>query len=74
MVGYDRKGHGGGDERLQNRIIRNPDEPDPLKHLAGLRDGAMSVLIGIAARKSIESGVPVRIEDLTDLKPQAKRI
>jgi predicted dehydrogenase len=74
MVGYDRKGHGGGDERLQDRIIRNPGEPDPLKHLAGLRDGAMSVLIGIAARKSIETGIPVRIEDLTDLKPQAKRI
>jgi predicted dehydrogenase len=74
MVGYDRKGHGGGDERLQDRIIRNPEEPDPLKHLAGLRDGAMSVLIGIAARKSIETGIPVRIEDLTDLKPQAKRI
>ncbi len=62
-------GHGGGDVRLQNQIFRNPDMDDPLEHSAGIRDGAMSILIGIAARKSIESGEPVRIEDLTSLKP-----
>ena len=74
QVTYDRKGHGGGDERLQDKIFRNPNNPDPLKHAAGVRDGAMSVLIGIAARRSIESGRAIRIEDLTDLEPQAKRI
>lgn len=66
-------GHGGGDVRLQNQILRNTDMEDPLNHTAGSRDGAMSALIGIAAVKSIESGEPVRIEDLTDLVPQAKR-
>lgn len=66
-------GHGGGDIRLQNQILRNTELEDPLNHTAGSRDGAMSALIGIAARKSIESGEPVRIEDLTDLVPQAKR-
>lgn len=66
-------GHGGGDIRLQNQILRNTDMEDPLNHTAGSRDGAMSALIGIAAVKSIESGEPVRIEDLTDLVPQAKR-
>lgn len=66
-------GHGGGDIRLQNQILRNTEMEDPLNHTAGSRDGAMSALIGIAARKSIESGETVRIEDLTDLVPQAKR-
>ena len=40
----------------------------------GIRDGAMSALIGIAARKSIESGHPVKIAELTDLEPRIKRI
>jgi len=69
-----RSGHGGGDKILQDRIFRNPDAPDPLRHAAGTRDGAMSILIGIAARNSIESGKPVKIKDLTDLKPGVKRL
>lgn len=73
-VPFERSGHGGGDERLQDKIFRNPENPDPLRHTAGLRDGAMSILIGIAARKSIESGEPVRIAELTDLEPRAKRL
>lgn len=35
--------------------------------------GAVSILVGIAASKSIESGEPVRIEDLVALKPHANR-
>ncbi len=66
-------GHGGGDQRLQDKIFRNPDMPDPLKHAAGSRDGAMSILIGIAARKSIEEKRPVKISELTDLKPRIIR-
>jgi predicted dehydrogenase len=67
-------GHGGGDERLQNRIFRNSDADDPYQHTAGLRDGAMSILIGIAARNSIESGRPVRIDELTTLQPHPNRM
>ncbi len=74
MVGFERGGHGGGDSRLHNKIFRDPSAPDPYKHAAGTRDGAMSILIGIAARKSIESGRPIRIAELTDLEPRAKRI
>ena len=74
MVGSERSGHGGGDKRLHDKIFKNPDNPDPLQHSAGIRDGAMSILIGIAARKSIESGHPVRIAELTDLEPRATRI
>ena len=73
-VRYDRRGHGGGDKRLQDQILRDPSNPDPLRHAAGSRDGAMSILIGIAARKSIESGTPIKISSLTDLSPQVKRV
>ncbi len=66
-------GHGGGDARLKYKIFKDPSMPDPLKQSAGTRDGAMSILIGIAARNSIDSGKPVKIADLTDIKPQAKR-
>jgi len=57
-------GHGGGDERLLDAVL-NPDAP-PDKYLraADQRAGAYSILTGIAARKSIESGQPVRIGDL----------
>jgi predicted dehydrogenase len=66
-------GHGGGDQRLQDMIFRTSGAPDPLRHMAGTRDGAMSILIGIAARKSISAKRPVRISELTDLVPQAVR-
>jgi hypothetical protein len=73
-VEISRQGHGGGDKRLQDKIFRDTEASDPLRHAAGLRDGAMSILIGIAARKSIESGSPVRISSLTDLEPRSKRL
>ena len=34
----------------------------------------MSAIIGIAARKSIESGQPIKIADLTDLNPMPNRV
>lgn len=70
----ERGGHGGGDKRLHDKIFRNPENPDPYQHSAGTRDGAMSILVGIAARKSIESGRPIRIAELTDLEPRATRL
>ena len=66
-------GHGGSDPRLKDKIFRYPDAPDLYKQSAGSRDGAMSALIGIAARNSIETGKIVRIEDLTSLVPVAKK-
>ncbi|HHP7241392.1 MAG TPA: Gfo/Idh/MocA family oxidoreductase [Cyclobacteriaceae bacterium] len=72
-VTFERGGHGGGDKRLQEKIFVNPNKKDPYDRAAGLRDGAMSILIGVAARKSIESGRPVRIAELTDLEPREKR-
>jgi predicted dehydrogenase len=66
--------HGGADPRMLDRIFRAPDAPDPLRQAAGLRDGAMAVLIGFAARQSARSGgEPVRIAELSPLVPQASR-
>ncbi|PCE65062.1 4,5-dihydroxyphthalate dehydrogenase [Sediminicola luteus] len=74
QVPYERGGHGGGDKRLHDKIFKNPGAKDPFDRAAGVRDGAMSILIGVAARKSIESGEPIRIAELTDLEPRAKRL
>ncbi|MCB0688195.1 MAG: Gfo/Idh/MocA family oxidoreductase [Saprospiraceae bacterium] len=68
-----RGGHGGGDERLQDKIFKVQDAPDPLRHAAGSRDGAMSIMIGIAARKSIKEGRPIKISELTDIEPMPVR-
>lgn len=65
-------GHGGGDVRLRKQVF-TPGE-DPYRQAAGSRDGSMAALVGIAARNSIDSGKPVRIADLTSLKPMEKRI
>ncbi len=57
-------GHGGGDPVLLADIFA-PDPPaDPLKRKAGRRDGAYSILIGVAAGKSIDTGKAVIIADL----------
>ncbi len=56
--------HGGGDDLLHDRLFGALPPPDPLGHMAGSWAGAMSVLIGVAANRSIASGEPVRIGDL----------
>ena len=65
------EGHGGGDVRLRKQVF-TPGE-DPYKQSAGSRDGSLSILIGIAARNSIDTGKPVKIGALTTIKPGAKR-
>lgn len=57
-------GHGGGDPLLLERLFGGKPMPDPLGHTAGSRAGAMSILIGVGANKSIASGQPVAIADL----------
>jgi predicted dehydrogenase len=56
--------HGGGDSRLLQRLFGGVPMPDPLCHMAGTRDGAMSVLLGVAANKSIATGRPVTVAEL----------
>ena len=69
-VASETRGHGGGDKRLQDKIFKNQDMKDPYNRSAGLRDGVMSAIIGIAARKSIESGNPIKVAELTTLEPR----
>ncbi len=71
-VPHGTSGHGGGDKLLKDKIFGGVTE-DPLNQAANVRDGALSILVGIAARKSCETGMPVKIGDLTSIKPGAKR-
>ena len=73
-VPITRGGHGGGDKRLQDKIFKHKDAVDPYERAAGLRDGVMSILIGVAARKSIEANEPIRIAELTTMEPRVKRL
>ncbi|MCD6359703.1 MAG: Gfo/Idh/MocA family oxidoreductase [Armatimonadetes bacterium] len=58
-------GHWGADTVMQNMIFRGA--PDPLKQSAGSRAGALSILIGIAARRSIENQRPFKVEELVKI-------
>ncbi len=72
QIPHGTSGHGGGDALLQDQIFL-PDTPDSMQQCASARDGALACLVGIAARKSIASGQPVNIADLTSLKPESKK-
>ncbi len=64
-------GHGGGDELLLSDLFNGPGE-DPLGRPSGYLDGLRSVSVGIAGNRSLESSLPVRIEDL-DLGADLRR-
>ncbi len=72
-VDHQGGGHGGGDTRLKDRLFKDPTIPDSYRQAAGVRDGAMSILVGIAARKSVKSGEPIRISSLSSLKPRSQK-
>lgn len=72
-VPHQEGGHWGGDPILMNDLFVERDPDDPLKRIAGSRDGVMSISIGIAARKSAEENRTVEISELTDIRPQAVR-
>lgn len=59
-------GHFGADEIMQRQIFRKKD-PDPLGHPAGSREGALSALVGIAARHSIEQRRPIKLDELVKI-------
>ena len=56
-------GHGGGDRRLLEDLFRG-GRPDPLSRAADHRAGALAVLTGIAANRSMATGLPVAVGDL----------
>ena len=57
------EGHGGSDKRLRDAFFR-PAAADPLGQRAGMREGLLSSLVGIAGYTSIAERRPVRIADL----------
>jgi predicted dehydrogenase len=59
-------GHWGADGVMQDQIFRDVP-PDPLARRAGSRQGALSILIGIAARRSIEQERPFKIDELVKI-------
>lgn len=63
-VTFGEGGHGGGDKvMLEDLFGINPPE-DPFKRAASHRDGAMSILTGVAGNQSLQTGLPVRIDQL----------
>ena len=65
-------GHAGGDDRMLRMLLT--DAEDPNRQRATLRDGVFSVLVGIAARNSIDTGKPVDIASLTTIVPQVQKM
>ncbi len=51
---------------MQDMIFKGP-MPDPLGQTAGSRAGALSIMIGVAARRSIEQQRPFMIEELVKI-------
>ncbi|MEW5815016.1 MAG: Gfo/Idh/MocA family oxidoreductase [Spirochaetota bacterium] len=57
-------GHGGGDPILLRDIFDPYPPEDPLRRKADHIDGAYSILVGVAAYRSIQTGNPVKISKL----------
>jgi predicted dehydrogenase len=62
-VDHKEGSHGGGDDVMLNDIFGIPAD-DPLNRAAGYTEGAMSILTGIAANRSFETGAPVDVGSL----------
>lgn len=63
-IGETSGGHDGADDLIINDLFRGRTDGDPLNQIAGVRDGLMSIGIGIALNKSVETGMPVKVADL----------
>jgi predicted dehydrogenase len=59
-----RGGHGGADPIMLNTLFDPDQSEDKYKRAADQRAGSWSILTGIAANRSIESGRAVRIDEL----------
>ncbi len=60
-------GHGGADPVMLEQLFSPTPPPDPFNRAASHVDGAASVLLGIAANKSISTGQLIHIDDLFPL-------
>jgi len=57
-------GHGGGDTVLLEHLFSPDPPPDPFGRAASHLDGAAAILVGMAANRSMETGLPVDVDDL----------
>ena len=69
--GQEQHDEGRDNQRRDKMCIR--DREDPLHQVAGLRNGVMSIIIGIAANLSMEKGRQIKIADLIDTDHPALR-
>lgn len=60
-------GHGGADPVLLEQLFSPTPPPDPFHRAASHMDGAASILTGIAANHSMETGQMIRLGDLFGL-------
>lgn len=66
--------HGGADVVMMEQLFSATPAADPWSRSAGQEQGAASILIGIAANRSVTTGLPVNITDLVNLRPSARRL
>ena len=59
-------GHGGGDPVMLEDLFHPGAKEDPFHRAADHVDGIKSILTGVAANKSIASGMPVKIRSLVE--------
>ena len=67
-------GHGGADPSLQERMFSASPPPDPWGRSAGHGQGAASIMVGIAANRSFETGRPESVAELCPGLGDAKRL
>jgi predicted dehydrogenase len=72
VEGYTRGGHGGADARMTRMLFGDGDGdaqrlPDRLGRAATARDGAASLLVGLAGNESVRTGTPVRVAELLEI-------
>lgn len=67
-------GHGGGDALLQRQMFATPAFADLQHRNAGHEQGAASLLIGVAANQSIQTGLRVNLDSLAPLNPLARHL
>lgn len=65
-------GHGGGDTPLMVDLFAPHPQRDPCLRAADYTSGAMSILVGVAANRSMQTGRPVRIDSLVHGIPKPK--
>ena len=62
---HTREGHGGADRRMTAVLLGG--QTDPMRRSATARDGALALLTGLAANRSLQTAERVRVSDLLDL-------